>query len=471
MFAVMLTITPYGAAGEVTGSAYLVETDAASILVDFGMFQGDKDDDARNVIPGRIHRNGIDAVVLTHAHLDHCGRLPLLRREGIKCPIFATDASRDMAELVLRDAARIQEGDFERRKRRAERLGHKLPRTEQPMFDEEDVERTLAQFHVVDYDLPIDVAKGIKAVWHEAGHMLGSASVELRISIDGNEKVVVFSGDVGPAKLPYLRDPEPPRHADVVILESTYGDRDHKTEQETIDEFCAIVNDAHAKNGKIFVPAFAIGRTQQILYYYTKLQLAGRIPVMPVFVDSPMAIGASKIYAAHPELLDEESSRMAEVGNSPLRRRNVEFLETAEESKELNERNGPFMVIAGAGMCNAGRIVHHIRNNIENPNAHFMIVGFQAHGSLGRKIVDRVPEIRVMGEMRTVRAQIHTLGGMSAHAGQSDLTAWFGAMAASKPTVILTHGEDSARKPFADRLRGEFGVEPILPVYAQHLSL
>lgn len=250
----MITITPYGAAGEVTGSAYLVESEEAKVLVDFGMFQGDKDDDARNVIPGKIHRMDIDAVVLTHGHLDHCGRLPLLVREGYRGPIYATPATRDMSEVILLDAAHIQESDYERRRKRFAKRGIKMNRNDQPLYDTDDVTQTIELFEENDYNTPIDVAPGVQALFYEAGHMLGSASVELTLR-DGNEqRVIVFSGDLGPPHLPFLRDAQPPAKADILIMESTYGDRDHKSLAETLIEFEKIVVQAVETNGKIFIP-------------------------------------------------------------------------------------------------------------------------------------------------------------------------------------------------------------------------
>lgn len=466
----MLTITPYGAAGEVTGSAYLLETDTASILIDFGMFQGDKDDDARNVLPGPIHRRLPDAVLLTHAHLDHCGRLPLLSRDGYKGPIYSTKASKGLAELVLRDAAHIQERDFERRQLRAQRQGRKVLRTDTPLFETEDVEKILALFHLVDYRKPVDVADGISATFHDAGHMLGSASIELHVTSGGTTRTVVFSGDVGPAHFPFLKDPDPPLKADIVIMESTYGDRDHRSEQETLDEFAMILNEAVKTKRRIFVPSFAIGRTQQILYYYALLSRAGRVPDIPIFVDSPMAIKASRIYEDYVHLYDEESSKLEQGGLSPLKLKNLTSLETAKESMTLNNMQGPFMVIAGSGMCNGGRILHHLRNSIDDPTVDILIVGYQAHGTLGRKLVDGFPEVFVMGERRTVRARIHTLGGMSAHAGQSDLVAWIDGMMAGKPATILTHGEDPPRTALASVISARYGVSPLLPTYGERLT-
>ncbi len=468
----MIRITPYGAAGEVTGSAYLLETDAATLLVDFGMFQGDKDDDARNVVPGAIHRASIDAVILTHGHLDHSGRLPLLVRSGYRGPIYCTDATRDITEIILNDAAHIQESDFERRQRRAQRTGRKLSRTDAPLFDHEDVERTLGQIRVSEYDRPIPVAHGVEAVFHEAGHLLGSASIELRIRDGATERIVVFSGDVGPLHLPYLRDPEPPRKADVIVMESTYGDRDHRSIEETIEEFEKIVVDAVERKGKIFIPSFAIGRAQQMMFHIAELIRHGRIPSIPIFLDSPMAIKADSVYRKHTELFDTESAALADNGQLRHDLRSVRVCSTADESKAINDEHGPFIVIAGSGMCTAGRIMHHIRNSISDPASHFVIVGYQARGSLGRKLVDGVKGITIMGEYHDVRAQVHTLGGFSAHAGQTELVDWCSAVAQSGvSSILLTHGEDEARLALRTQLERRLGVLAYMPVYSEHCGV
>lgn len=468
----MITITPYGAAGEVTGSAYLVESASASVLVDFGMFQGDKDDDARNVIPGRIHRMDISSVLLTHGHLDHSGRLPLLVREGYRGPIYATHATRDIAEIILSDAAHVQESDYERRKRKAQRKGIKLNRNDEPLYDMEDVERTMDQFVDVFYEQPVNVAPGMTAVYHDAGHLLGSASVELRVRDGAEEKIILFSGDIGPPNLPYLRDPEPPFKADVLFLESTYGDRNHKSIDETLHEFEEIIIDAVKQKGKIFIPSFAIGRAQQILYYLSDLIVDHDIPSIPIFLDSPMAIRSVGAYRKNSELFDKEATDLITSGTLRKGLRSVRFCETADESRAINDEPGPFIVIAGSGMCTAGRIMHHIRNNIDDPKSHFIIVGYQAHGSLGRRLVDGARSISIMGDYKDVRAQIHTLGGFSAHAGQVDLVRWYETVARNgNPTTFLTHGEDEARQILRDRLNELHGVNAYLPVYSEHLEV
>ena len=469
----MITITPYGAAGEVTGSAYLVETGSSTVLVDFGMFQGDKDDDARNVIPGRIHRMDIDAVVLTHAHLDHCGRLPLLIREGYRGPIYCTPAARDLAEIILLDAAHIMESDFERRRRRNEQRGRKLTRYDQPLYDTEDVTQTLELIEETDYSVPTRVTKDCTAIFHDAGHMLGSATVELRIQDqEGVERIVVFSGDVGPPNFPYLRDPQPPAKADVLFLESTYGDRDHKSLDETIDEFESILTEAVNSNGKVFIPAFAIGRAQQMLFHIAELIRMQRLPALPIYLDSPMAIKAVNVYRMHRDLFDAESTKLNEHGQMDHDLRSLVLCTSAQDSKQINAAAGPFIVIAGSGMCTAGRIMHHLRNSLDDASAHFIIAGYQARGSLGRRLVDGATEVMVHGERKQVRARIHTLGGFSAHAGQTDLISWFASVAKNgTPLTFLTHGEQDARTALKDKLSELYNVNAYLPAYSEHLVI
>lgn len=487
----MITVTPYGAAGEVTGSAYLVRSKRSTVLVDFGMFQGDKEDEARNVVPGEIHRADIDAVLLTHAHLDHTGRLPILVAGGYSGPIYATEAARDLAELILLDAAHIQESDYERRKRRAEKSGRKLQRTDAPLFDKDDVQKTLSLFRTIEYNTPIEVANGCVATYVEAGHMLGSASISLEITEhtspreSANEpsaaaasgvRRILFSGDLGPPNLPYLRDPEPPTSPyDMIVMESTYGDRDHKSLDSTVEQFAEILVKAIADKGKVFIPSFAIGRAQSLLYYIAELVRERRIPRIPIYLDSPMAIKASRLYVAHNDLFDEESTELVETGDLKDDLRTLRYSETADESRAINEKKGPFVVIAGAGMCNAGRIMHHLRNNLEDPHAHVIIAGFQAYGTLGRKLVDGVSNVGIMGERKEVRASIHTLGGFSAHAGQTHLLAWLESVLHHSPshgtTVVLTHGEDEARDVLGERISAQFNVHTVLPTQGVTLEI
>lgn len=464
-------ITPYGAAGEVTGSSYLVTTNQAKVLVDFGMFQGDAEDDAKNIVPMSLHAPDIDAIVLTHGHLDHCGRLPMLVRRGYKGHIHCTPATRDMATLILLDAAHIMESDFERKQRKARKRGIKVNRQDGPLYDHEDVLSTISKMREATYDTFIEIATGISIRLYEAGHMLGSTSVEMVVTEADRTVSIIFSGDIGPRGLPYLKDPNPPRRADVVVMESTYGDRDHRSLDETVAQFAEIVQTAISKKGKIFIPSFAIGRAQQIIYHLAELIRDKVIPAVPVYLDSPMAIEASRIYSSHPELFDSESKVLSLSGQLQKDLRTFYPLATAQESKAINEVKGPFILIAGSGMCTAGRILHHLRQNLADSAAHIVIVGYQAHGTLGRRLVEGHPEVFVLGDRIRVRATIHTLGGFSAHAGQTELLEWLEPMAGTKPQIFLTHGEDDARTVLAARVQDRFGLSPYLPTYREHLSI
>jgi metallo-beta-lactamase family protein len=467
----MISITPFGAAGEVTGSCYLVETPGGDILVDFGMFQGDKDDDARNVIPGRIHRKNIQAVLLTHAHFDHSGRLPLLVREGYDRPIYASAATREVAEVILSDSAHIQMSDFERRQKRFSKLGRKVSRADHPLYDADDVVQTMSLFKDVDYETEFQVIEGVEATFYEAGHMLGSTSISLRIMVDGVKKTVLFSGDLGPQNLPFMKDPTPPRSADVVVMESTYGDRDHQSIQDTLLQFASIIQSAVQKNGKIFIPSFAIGRAQQIVYHLAQLIRNKLIPPLPIYLDSPMAIEALALYKKYHHILDHEGRDWMEHGQMATDLQTLKLCSTAYQSREINDASGPFIVIAGAGMCNAGRIIHHLYHNITDSNSHVVIVGYQAWGSLGRYLVEGAKHVSIMGDRKPVRAKIHTLGGFSAHAGQTELLEWYHHMGAEKPVTILTHGEKASRDALAVKIQEKYGVECIKPSYANMITL
>lgn len=463
-----MKITLHGAAGTVTGSAYLVQSQTANVLVDFGMFQGGKKDEGKNVVPPGLKPGRLTAVVLTHAHLDHTGRLPLLIKAGFAGPIYANEATQKLTDLILRDAAKIQAYDTERANRKRQRAGQK-PLA--PMFDIGDVEKTRSLFQTVWYDKPFAPAAGMSMRMVDAGHMLGSASIELTATENGTSRTVIFSGDVGPNNVPILRDPVRFPHADLVFLESTYGDRDHKPLKDTLMELRDIIRLAVAERGKMLVPAFAIGRTQQILYYLTVLFDRREIPAFPVFVDGPMAVEASRIYAAHPELYDEEALELARQGVLSDKLPGVTTCETPAESKALNDREGPCMIIAGAGMCNAGRIVHHLRNNLWKPGTRVIIVGYQSEGSLGRQLVEGAKQVRIFGDQVAVRAKVHTLNGFSAHAGQSDLVRWFEALANSKPRVVLTHGEARGREGLRAVLQQKFGVDAAMPMQGDTVEI
>jgi len=463
-----MKITLYGAAGDVTGSAYHVQTDQANILVDCGLYQGAKMADEKNRLPRSLSAGRLDAVVLTHGHLDHVGRLPILAKQGFRGPVVTTQATVEMAGLVLHDSAKVQAHDLVRENRKRERAG-KDPLD--PLYSPADVDAILERFRPVAYDRPTEIAAGIQARFVEAGHMLGSASIALSVEEGGRRRLVVFSGDIGPWGAPLLRDPAPPTEADFVLMESTYGDRNHRSLDETVREFEDIIRQALPRKGKILVPTFAIGRTQQILYHLALAFRRRTLPKFPVYLDSPMAVEASKIYLNHQELMDDETKALQRVSSLREDLDSLKATATPEDSQALNSVPGPCLIMAGSGMCNGGRILHHLKYNLWRPETSVMIVGFQAAGTLGRRLVDRAETVRIFGETIAVRAGVHTLGGFSAHAGQSDLLRWFGAMAGSKPRVAVCHGEDKARTTLAGLLRQQFGVTTMLPALGEPLSL
>jgi metallo-beta-lactamase family protein len=451
------------AGGEVTGSAYFVHTKRANILVDCGMFQGGRAAEAKNRPPTRPNTT-LDAVVVTHSHLDHTGRLPMLPKLGFKGPVYATPATVDMAALILRDSARLQAMDAERQNRKRARAGE--PPIE-PLYTPEDAEAIVGRLVPAAYRRPVAIAPGVRVCLAEAGHMLGSASVQLLVDEDGREKRVVFSGDLGPTGVPIQRNFDAFHQADAVFLECTYGDRDHRPFRETAEEFIGIVKKAVETRGKILIPTFAVGRAQLLTALLSWAFRNKRVNPFPLFLDSPMAIEATKLYVRYylkdPELFDEVLLKY--LRQKPMREdlKTLKATVTAQESKAINDCPGPCLVMAGAGMCTGGRILHHFKENLWRPETHVVIVGYQGRGSLGRRLVDGAQSVNIFGEKIAVCARVHTLGGFSAHAGQSDLLKWFGVIAPSKPQVVLIHGEDGPRQALATLIRQRHGLTPSLP--------
>jgi metallo-beta-lactamase family protein len=457
-----------GAAGGVTGQAFLLETRRARVLVDFGAFQGSRAVERLNVLPRGLAPGKLDAVVATHAHYDHVGRLPMLVRQGWRGPVHATRATAQLAELVLRDAARLHAQDLARENRRRARAGE--PPLE-PRFDETDVEILRPLFRRLEYDEPREVAPGVTVRLVDAGHILGSASVEASLEEAGERRVVVFSGDLGPRGAPILRDPTPFRRADVVLLESTYGDRDHRPLADTLAEAGDIVREVVARRGKILIPTFAIGRAQLLLWWFAAAFRARLVPPFPIYLDSPMAIQATRIHAENLELFDDEARELVRSGRLRRDLRTVRPCATARQSRALNDAPGPCAILAGSGMCTGGRILHHLKHNLWRPDCAVVIAGYQAEGTLGRQLVDGATSVSVFGERIAVRASVHTLGGFSAHAGQGELLAWLGALAPAKPRVVLVHGEDGARAALARRVQQRFRLPVEVPLIGEAIAL
>lgn len=466
-----MQITLLGAAGEVTGSAYLVQTSQARVLVDFGMFQGRTLAGSTNTVPRELNPAKLDAVVLTHAHLDHVGRLPLLAQRGYRGAVWGTPATLELARLILDDAARLQAQDAVRTNRHRARAGQPPIK---PLYEEADVVAIAQCFRPLAYELDNAVAPGVTVRPYEAGHTLGSASLELRADDSGTQRTVVFSGDLGPRNSPILRDSACiTARADLVFLESTYGDRDHRSLADTVKEFRELIGHAVARGGKILVPTFAVGRAQEILYFLSEMFEDGVVQPFPVFLDSPMAIEATRLYAKHAELFDEDMQRRAAGGGRFLR--HLESLRTtvsAQESQALNALAGPCLILAGAGMCNAGRIVHHLRHNLASPGTVVLIVGYQSPESLGRRLLEGARDVTIFGDRIRVAATVRGLGGFSAHAGQTDLLDWLGCMAPHQPRVVLSHGEDEkGRGPLAAKIAERFGLQAERPQFGDVITL
>ena len=440
----MTNLTFFGATGQVTGSCYLLENNNFRLLLDCGLFQGSKDTEAQNTADFPFDPSSIDAVVLSHAHLDHCGRLPKLVKDGFKGKVFLTEASFSLLELMLRDAVHIQLRDTEWENKRRQRAGKKLL---DPLYDLNDVEALLKLRHPIAYTKEQEILPGITVSFHEAGHILGSSIVRLLINDQDNIKTLVFSGDLGNPNSPLLRDPSILVEADILLLESTYGDRDHKPLENTLDELRETLAEAAKSEGNVVIPAFAVGRTQDLIYWLGKIQRQGGLPQQTIYLDSPMAISASDIYANNTALFnidDPEFTKIAPQGWHAWLKGLI-YSQTAAESMAVNRIAGGAIIIAGSGMCNGGRIRHHLKYNLWRRNAHIIIAGFQAEGTLGRLLIDGNKKyIKILGAEIHIAAKIHTLGALSAHADQSQLLEWAHHFKNPKPRLYLIHGEKTA---------------------------
>jgi metallo-beta-lactamase family protein len=448
----------HGAARGVTGSRHLLSVDGKTILLDCGLFQGRRSEAEAHNRDFGFSPKSVDAVVVSHAHIDHSGALPSLVRRGFKGNVHATLATADLMSVMLEDSAEIQERDVEYLNKRRRR---KKEPPKEPLYTVKDAHRTM---HLVEghrYHRPVPVLPGVAVTFYDAGHILGSAVVQLDLEESGRKRRLVFSGDLGRPNVPILRDPESPESADALIIESTYGDRVHGPVQDVEDRLAGLINRVFAGQGKLIIPAFAVGRTQELVYTISRLMRGGRIPGCRVYVDSPLAIDVTEVFARHPETYDEEICQILRETGDPFGFELLQYTRTTEESKRLNTLKGPFIVISASGMVEAGRILHHVKNGVEDPRNVILFVGYQAQHTLGRRMLDGVPEVKVFGDEYDLRAEVVAMNEFSAHADRNELLAWVNGFKRKPERVFVVHGEESQSFAFADALRNEAEIPEV----------
>lgn len=451
-----MQITFLGGAGQVTGSQFLVKTDSAQFLLDCGLTQGSEARSEKNRRSFAFDPSALDFVILTHAHLDHCGLIPRLVGEGFHRPIYCTAATADLVGLVLPDSARIQEEDarFEQRRWRRGRLPEEPPG---PLYTEEEAQASLELLTPVPYDEAAALTPALEMRLWDAGHLLGAATVELRCLPEGRR--LVFSGDLGRSDRPILRDPQLPPPADIAVMESTYGSRNHETWDKTLNIFREKITATIQRGGHVIIPAFALGRTQDVLYCLAELRRRQEIPEVPVYVDSPMAMRATEIFRRHRECFDQEMRTLLAAGESPFEFAGLHYIHSTEQSRRLNEMAEPFVVVSASGMCSGGRIRHHLHHHLGHPQDELLFVGYQAKGTPGREILEGAGQITIFGQPHRVRCQISHLEGFSAHAGQRGLVGWAQQVAGRADKLFLVHGETESLHTLAGILGNKLTAE------------
>ena len=440
----------HGAAGTTTGSMHVIEIDGKLILLDCGLYQGHRKEAFEKNRNLPFDARKLSACVLSHAHIDHSGNLPSLVKAGFRGPIFTTPATRDLCDIMLADSAYLQESDvkFVNKRRMAEGK-----RPFEPLYTRADVPPVMERMQPLPYGRKQEVVPGVTATLHDAGHILGSALVALDFVEDGRKRRLVFTGDLGRSGMPILRDPDPVAGADVLITESTYGDRLHPHEADVKEQLAALCHKAAARRSRLIVPAFSVGRTQQLLYFLHELHEAGRLPRMPVYVDSPLANKATGVYEHHPECYDAAATALFRDLDAPFSMKWATFVTDSEDSKRLNGAAGPMAIISASGMCEGGRIVHHLRHGVENPDNIILIVGYQAEHTLGRRIVEKREFLRIFGEEHRLRAEVHSIQALSGHADREEMLGYFRKTGPLPKTAFVVHGEPPAAEAMAESLR------------------
>ena len=452
----------FGATERVTGSLYVLTAGQSRVVLECGLVQGMRDEEARNREPFPFSTDEIDAVVISHSHIDHSGRVPLLAKQGYAGPIYTHEASKALCEIMLPDSGYLneKEAEWENKKRRGK--SRVLP-----LYTREDAEACIQQFHGLEYETPTEIAPGLTLTLFDAGHILGSSIVQLEYDDNGDKRTIVFSGDLGYRDAPLMDPTKRLDHADVVLMESTYGDRNHRPVDETIEELTALFQSARAAQGNILIPAFTVGRTQDLIYLMAEHYEAWGLGDWSIFLDSPMGISATKVYSRYRHLF---AAQLFEPRSDYPELPNLYATRSVEESMAINEIESGAIIIAGSGMCTGGRIRHHLKNNIWRPQCHVVIVGYQAAGTLGRRLVDGADEVRLWGDSYRVRAQRHTIGGLSAHADQEDLVGWYSSFK-NRPPVYLVHGEERGQGPLVEKLKNDLKASAHIAKYQQKIAI
>lgn len=463
-----MKITFLGAVRGVTGSMHLLSVNGDHVLIDCGLFQGRRAESNRRNRQLPVNVDRIDRVVLGHAHIDHSGNIPSLVKNGYSKSIYSTFATRDLCAVMLADSAYIQQKDAEYLNKKKKLKGR--DRIE-PLYSAEEAENAIQLFRGVSYHKPFYVTKDIRLTFLDAGHILGSALCFFEIFENGNRKTLLYAVDLGRKDLPILRDPEVVKEVEYLILESTYGGRLHGEISEAEDQLAEVVNRTHSRGGKVIIPAFSLERTQEIVYCLHLLEAAGRIPVLPVYVDSPLSTNVTQIFQLHPECFDRETNELLAHNRNPFGLNQISYVRDVEASKKLNRLKEPCIIISASGMCEAGRILHHLKNNIENPNNTILVVGFMARNTLGRRLVERQPKVRIFGEEYELKAEVKIINAFSAHADREDLIDYVDSLGKSLKRIYLVHGEDEQSQALKEELEGHGYANVNLPEEGDEIEL